>query len=295
MQHTLTSFPFLNPLFRNLTTRQLVVIGLIVPLLCTVVVGCFQWNAVSEMVNGRTVGRQLRNIQVDLGIFRYALSDAESSQFRYILTHNPDDLALYGKQLNEANTRFAELRKWTAAIPLQQKYLDQLEPLLQAKEQAANQSFALEQKGDHAGAMQIISSDTSRQNMRAIEDTVDQMETVQAQLILQRQFVYSHTLKVTAAASVAGLGVNLVCIAAVLLIIRRLQVVQSSVMRDALRELVNYENGQLSIEEYLSRRSAALSAHGQAQIEAEKLLSQIERRQSHRATQRVPTIPAPPK
>jgi CHASE3 domain sensor protein len=282
-------------LFRNLTPRQLVVIGLIVPFICTVIVGWFQWHAVSEMVNGRVIGRQLRNTQVDLGVFRYALSDAESCQFRYILSHDSDELTLYSKLLDQATDRFAKLRAETAEIPLQQQALDKIEPLLKAKEAAADQSFALEQKGDHAGAMQIISSDTSRQNMHSIEDTVDSMTFIQAQLVLQRQFASSHMLKVTALASVAGLVVNLVCIATVLLLIRRLQQTQSTVIRDALRELVNYEDGNLTIEEYLSRRAAALSAHGQAQIEAEKLLSQLERRKPHRATQRVPTNPAPPR
>ncbi len=265
------------------------------PLLCTLVIGWLQWHAVIEMVNGRIIGRQLRSGQVALGVFRYSLSDAESCQFRYILTHDPEDLALYGKLIDQTAAQFTQLRQLTAGNDLQQKNLDLIEPLLKTKEAAADQSFALEQKGDHAGAMQIITSDSSRQIMLNIEKVLEDMQSVQVQLILQRQYAYSATLKMTAAASVAGLAINLACIAAILLFMRRLQHLQSAVTLDALRELVNYEDGKLSIEEYLSRRAAALSVHGHAQIEAEKLLSQIERRKSHRATQRVPTTPAPPR
>lgn len=285
----------MNALIRNLTTRQLVVIGLIVPLLCTLVVGWFQWHAVMEMVNGRAIGRQLRETQIDLGIFRYSLSDAESAQFRYILTHNPGDLALYRKLIVQTNNQFGQLRTLTAGNDLQQKYLDQINLLLKVKEANAGRSFTLEDSGNHPAALQFISSDDFRQRMLSIEALIESTQFVQTQLVLQRQFAYSHTLKVTAAASVAGLAINLVCICAVLLFIRRLQQLQSSVTRDALRELVNYEDGKLTIEEYLSRRAAALSAHGQAQIEAEKLLSQLERRKTRAATQRVPTNPAPPK
>jgi CHASE3 domain sensor protein len=281
-------------LFRNLTTRQLVVIGLIVPFICTVIVGWFQWHSVSEMVNGRVVGRQLRNVQVDLGIFRYSLSDAESCQFRYILNHDVDDMTLYRKLIGQSNDTFASLRA-TASNDIQQKFLDQIEPLLRSKEENADKSFADEDGGNHAAALQLISSDEFRQRMLSIESLVEQMQYVQGQLVLQRQFVYSHTLKATALASVAGLAVNLVCIASVLLLIRRMQSLQSTVIRDALRELVNFEEGKLTIEEYLSRRAAALSAHGQAQIEAEKLISQLERRKNHRATTRVPTDPAQPR
>jgi CHASE3 domain sensor protein len=278
-----------NSLFRNLTTRQLVVIGLIVPFICTVIVGWFQWHSVAETINGRTVGRQLRNVQVDLGIFRYSLSDAESCQFRYILNHGADDMALYRKLIAQSNDTFTRLRTQTASSDIQQKYLDQIEPLLRIKETNADKSFADEDGGNHASALQLVSSDEFRQRMLGIEALVENMQYVQGQLVLQRQFIYSHTLKVTAFASVCGLAVNLVCIASVLLLIRRMQSLQSTVIRDALRELVNFEEGKLTIEEYLSRRAAALSAHGQAQIEAEKLISQLERRKNHRATQRVPS------
>jgi CHASE3 domain sensor protein len=278
-----------NFLFRNLTTRQLVVIGLIVPFICTVIVGWLQWHAITEMVNGRTIGRQLRNVQVDLGIFRYSLSDAESCQFRYILTHDADDMALYRKLIGQCNDTFTRLRTQTASNDFQQKFLDQIEPLLRSKEANADKSFSNEDGGNHAAALQLISSDDFRQRMLQIESLVENMQSVQAQLVILRQYAYAHTLKVTALASVAGLGVNLVCIAAVLLLIRRMQSLQSTVIRDALRELVNFEEGKLTIEEYLSRRASALSAHGHAQIEAEKLISQLERRKNHRATQRVPT------
>ena len=281
--------------FRNLTTPQLVVIGLVVPFICTLIVGWFQWHAVSEMVNGRTIGRQLRNVQVELGIFRYSLSDAESCQFRYILTHDPDDLALYHKLIAQCDDTFTQLRAQTADNDIQQKFLDQIEPLLREKEANGEKSFSDEASNNHPAALQRISSDDFRQRMLEIESLVESMQGVQAQLVVQRQYAYSRTLKVTALASVAGLAVNLICIASVLLLIRRMQSLQSTVIRDALRELVNFEEGRLTIEEYLSRRSAALSTHGQAQIEAEKLISQLERRKTHRATQRVPTDQVPPK
>jgi len=153
----------------------------------------------------------------------------------------------------------------------------------------------LEQSGNHAGALQIISSDAGRQNMLEIESAVDNMQKVASELVLERQNASSHTLKVTCAVSVAGLAVNLACIAGILLLIRRLQQSQASVTLDALREMIHYEDGSMSIEEYLRRRSEALATHGKAQIEAEKLLSQIERRKARAATQRVRPIESPPR
>jgi CHASE3 domain sensor protein len=270
------------------------VIGLIVPFVCTLLVGCLQWQAVTVMINGRTLGRQYRNTQVALGVFRYSLSDAESAQFRYILTHTPGDIDRYRRLITQANDQFQLLRSLTAGNDLQASYLGQIEPLLKVKEANAELSFNRENAGDHAGALQIISSDDCRQRMLTIETAVDGMEAVAAQFVLQRQSISTRNLNVTAAASVCGLAINLVCIASILLLIRRLQRVQSTVTLDALREMINYEDGKLTIEEYLSRRATALSAHGKAQIEAERLIGQLERRKARRATVRVTPVQAPP-
>lgn len=279
----------MSPFFRNLTTRQLVIIGLVVPLLCTILIGWLQWRVVRDMKDGRTVARQIRAAQVALGVFRYSLSDAESCQFRFILTHNPDDIALYRKLVAQAKLQFDLLRKLSAANETQQGYLDQIEPLLKTKLTMADQSFTLEQNGDHSGAMQIISSDAGRQNMLAIERALEDMQAVEAQLVVDRQNIFSHNLNVATKVSAAGLLVNLGCIAAILLLIRRLQDVQSQVTLDAMREMIHLQDGTLTIEEYLRHRAEALTTHGKAQIEAEKLISQLERRRARHATERVPT------
>jgi CHASE3 domain sensor protein len=281
----------LNALIRKLTARRLVVIGILVPLICAILIGFLQWRSVDDLKHVRLKGLQIRTSQLTLGVFRYSLSDAESCQFRYILTHTPSDLDLYRKLIAQADDQFAQLRQLTADNPTQQKFLDQVEPLLKAKEATTEQSLIMEQTGNHAGALQIISSDASRQNMLDIERNLEDMQAVAGQLLFYQQNAFSRNIKITSAVSIAGLLVNLGCIAAILLLIRRLQAVQTDVTLDALKEMLKYEDGTLTIEEYLRRRAEALAAHGQAQIEAEKLLSQLERRKVRNATQRVRTTP----
>jgi CHASE3 domain sensor protein len=283
-----------NVLFRNLSTRQLVLIGLIVPLICTMLISWLQWQTINGISKGRSIGRQIRSVQVALGVFRYSLSDAESGQFRYVLTHTPGDLNLCRSLMAKANEQFALLRQLTAGNDYQQKVLDQIEPLLKTKTAVTENSLQLEQSGNHAAALQIISSDDSRQNMLQIEGAVENLQLISEQQVFIRQSVSSHSLKVSGALSVAGLGVNLACIFAILLLIRRLHALQSTVTLDALKEKLSYDSGKLSIEEYLRRRAEALSVHGKAQIEAEKLLSQLGSRQPGRATERVPTVEKPP-
>ncbi len=283
----------MKSLYRHLTPRQLVAIGLIVPLCCALVIGWLQWRSLSDVMAGRELGRQIRSAQLALGTFRYSLSDAESCQFRYILTHNPADLDLYHKLIAQATDQFSSLRTLTANNVYQQQYLDQIAPLLKTKLDTTDQSFTLEQSGDHAGAMQILGSDSARQNMLEIEHGVENMQAVELTILGARQFASAHNLKVSSTLSVASMALSLGCIIAVLFLLRRMQTLQSNVTREALAEMMGYEDGTLTIEEYLRRRAEALATHGKAQIEAEKMLSQLERRKARSATQRVRPVETP--
>ena len=265
------------------------IIGVAVPLLCTLLIGWLQWHVVSDMLKSRDIGRRIRDVQLALGVFRYSLSDAESCQFRYILTHNDANLSLYRSLMVDAKNQFTNLRMLTADDALQQNNLDQMEPLVKAKEQAAEQSLSMEQGGNHAGALQIVSAETNRQNMLDIESVVENMQKVEFETLRARQNIYSHNLKITSALSVASMAISLGCIVLILSVLRRLARAQTVVTLEALREMIKYQDGKMTIEEYLQRRHEALSTHGEAQIEAEKILSQLERSKRRSATQRVST------
>jgi hypothetical protein len=201
-------------------------------------------------------------------------------------------VGLYHTLMEEAQGEFLNLRKLTTDSDLQQKCLDQIEPLLKAKEQMTDQSLMMEQSGNHAGALQIVSAEESRQNMLDIEALVENMQKVESEILRARQAIYSHKFKVASALSVGSMAISLGCIVVILSLLRRLARSQSAVTLDALREMIKFEDGKMSIEEYLRRRHQALAQYGEAQIEAEKLLSQLERGKRRSATQRVQTVPA---
>ncbi len=277
----------MNSLIRHISTKQLVIIGLAVPILCTIMIGWLQWHVVTDMLTSRDLGRAIRKAQLALGEFRYSLSDAESCQFRYILTHNEANVDLYQKLIEEAKSQFAALRSLTADNEIQQKFLDQIEPRLKTKCDLADQSLAMERSGNHAGALEIITSEAGRQNMLEIEAAVENMQKVEVEILTARQNIYSHNLKVSSSLSVASMAVSLGCIGAILLLLRRLARVQTEVTLGALTERLKYEDGKLTIEEYLRQRHQALATHGAAQIEAERLLGKLGQRGPRSATGRV--------
>jgi CHASE3 domain sensor protein len=283
----------MNSIFRHFSTKQLVLVGLAIPLLCTLLIGWLQYKAVTDMNDTRGAMRHIRAGQIALATFRYALSDAESCQFRYILTHNDANLSLYHTLMAQATDQFEVMREMSTENDYLRQFFSQLEPLVKAKEEATDQSLAMEQSGNHAGALQIVSAEDSRQNMLDIEAGVDNMQKVELEMLRATQGAFAHNFKVATALSVASTAVSLGCIACILLLLRRLARLQSEVTLGAVSEMIKYQDGTLTIEEYLRRRNLALSVHGEAQIEAEKLLGQIERRKPRTATTRVRLSPGP--
>ncbi len=123
------------------------------------------------MLTTRGIARQSRTVQLALGIFRYSLSDAESCQFRYILTQNPADIELYNKLIADALEQLKQIRALTAKIFPFSKNFSTRSILCSAEARCASpsQSLALEQKRRPLRErLKIASSEASRANMLAI-------------------------------------------------------------------------------------------------------------------------------
>jgi len=276
-----------NFLYRNLTAKQLVLIGTAIPLLCILLIVWLQWQAVTDMLQTRVLARHSHTVIGTLSNFRSSLSDAESCQLRYVLTHKDLNVAPYQKFLTEATDDFQQLRSLTADNALQQKYLDDIEPLMRKKTDIMSQTLALEQSGKHADALQLVSTQEDGSIMLTIENNIDEMQSIEAQVLFQRQTFYQRNFKIATVASFLGVLLCFCFFVAILVLLRRLSQLQSSVTLRALTEMIEYEGGQLTIEEYLNRRHEALQTHGQAQIEAERLLGLLEKKKLRAAAQRV--------
>lgn len=276
----------MNFLYRNLTPRQLIALGLVIPLLSLLLIGWLQWQSVSDMLQTRQITRDSRAAQLALGTFRYSLSDAESCQFRVILANNDAaNLTLYHHYLEAATEQLNIIRSLTANNPLQQKSLASIEQPLRGKVRVMESCLAMEQSGDHAGALKLAADKEGGENMIFIEKVIEDMQAVQTQVLLQGQNHYQHDFKLNALLSLLGAGLSLCFIIGIMLLLRRLAHLQSTVTLAALTEMIEYEGGDITIEEYLKRRHEALSRHGQAQIEAERILGLLEKRKNKPVSQ----------
>jgi CHASE3 domain sensor protein len=258
--------------------KQLVVIGLVVPLLCTLTLGWLQWDSVQDMLRTREMVRHIRAVQLALATFRYSLSDAESCQFRYILTHDDANLQLYRKLIAQAEEQLSTVRTLTKAQSDQQASLAELGPLLSDKEEDADHSFSNEQLNNHDAAMKLISSPESRDNMLHIESIVEQMQAVESRVLQDGQNRYTRNFTWASSLSLLSMALCLLCVGGIVLLLRRLSEMQSLVTLSAVSQMIEYEGGMITIEEYVKRRQMALATHGAAQIEAERLLGKLEHR-----------------
>lgn len=267
----------MNYLYRNISPRQLLLLGVIVPLVLTSLVGWLICKSVDDMLSSRVLARHSRQVQAALADFSLALVRAESAQRGYILTHNEAYLEPYHKAIDSAFVQYKILRLLTADNALQQQQLDTLEPLLNAKARLMSQNISMEISGDHAGAVQLVVTDVGRKTMVDIMAAVDFMKTVEVNVLFQRQSMYQHNFKLNTLATGMDMVFILVFMIIILWLIRKLQRLQEAVTFCALTEMIEYEGGLLTIEEYLRRRKDALAKHGLAQIEAERLLGMLDK------------------
>jgi CHASE3 domain sensor protein len=175
---------------RHLSTRWVAVLGLSISLLVTLLVAWSQWQTVTDMLNTRDWVRHTRAVQSALEYFRYCISTAESNQRGYLLTHNEVYLNNYRKSLALDSEQFNLLRKLLADDPDQKTNLDRLEGFLNEKFRVMAQSIALEQNGDHAGALAVVNNGNGNTSMDGIIATVQTMQDGESNFIQQHQDIY---------------------------------------------------------------------------------------------------------
>lgn len=267
----------MNFLYRHLTPRQLLVLGVIVPLIFTTVIGWLIYKSVNDMLYSRDWARHSRSVQFALADFNCSLVTAESDQRGYLLSHNEVFLEPYHKAIDSTFAQFKILRSLTADNALQQHQLDIIEPLLNTKGRMMAQTISLEAGGDHVGALQLVNTDIGRKSMADIVSSIDYMKLVEGALLFQRQSLYQHNFKLNNLLAVVTLLFCIGFITTILLMLRQLQRLQSVVTLCALTEMIEYEGGLLTVEEYLKRRQEALTNYGLAQVEAERILGMLDK------------------
>ena len=262
---------------RFFSTRRLVISGLSVPIFLLAIAGWFHWRSLGDFQSARDRVARSHAVQRHLDAFFSSMKDAETGQRGFLLTHADDYLKPYLDALAVAPAELEVLKGLTADNPEQGKNLSRLGAMMADKFSEMGQTLALVRGGNPNDAIRLVREDTGQKIMEEIRETVAQMHGVERQLYVQREEAYQREIVFNSRLSFLLIVLGLVFIAAIFLLLHRLERLQSLVTICAWSHMIQYEGQWLSIEDYLKRRFKVSISHGISTSEAQKLLLNIKR------------------
>ncbi len=132
---------------------------------------------VSHTFEVRQVARDLMN----------AIQEAESGQRGYLLTQEERYLAPFEQNIASLPVVLESLRSLTAESPGQIALLDEIEPILRAKQEELQTTVALAQDGRRAEALAIVGADVGENLMGALRARLDEFSRVELAQLQERQ------------------------------------------------------------------------------------------------------------
>ena len=262
--------------FKQFTARQLSIVGISVPILLLLIVGWLQWESVRDYRAAREWVSHTRIVMLQLESLLSCVNDAETGQRGYLLTHKESYLEPYNNALNSKSDELQTLRQLTSDNPIQQKNLDDLEPLVNAKFNELAQTVALEKNSDHDGALKIVMSDVGKNTMDQIRAMISSMHATERGLLQQREETYQAIAQRNSMLSSLLTIIGVSFIICIFWLLRRSERMDEMVKICAWSKLIEYEGQWLSIEDYLTRRFNSQITHGISDVEAKKMLMLIE-------------------
>jgi CHASE3 domain sensor protein len=262
----------------RLSIRQLVILGLSMPILLTGIVGWLQWESARNFRCAQDWVDHSYIVQLNLEAFLSSLKDAETGQRGYLLTHRASYREPYQSALMLAPEQLQILQGLVAQNDesQQQKDLAALGPLMEDKLKELGQTIVLEQNGDHAGALQIVLTDAGKETMDHIREIVGRMQENETILLNQRKEAYRQQAVINSWISNALVLLGLLFVVAIFFLLRRLENLQTMVTICAWSKMIAHEGQWLSIEEYLAQGLHMRVTHGISKVEAARMLKLLE-------------------
>lgn len=207
-----------------------------------------------------------RQVKNSLNLVVLQLTEAETGQRGYLLTQNRRYLDQYQVVARQIALELEKLRQLTTDNPLQQRRIDNLQPLVDAKLSEMQETINLRQTKGYEAARSIVLSERGKLLFDSIKQITNDMEATEDSLLAQRTVREQQIAQVTTIIILLGsvLAAILVALAAFTLnrdIGKRLQV------EEELRNL----NDQL--EERVKQRTEQLESVNRAKDEFLSILS----------------------
>ena len=206
-----------------------------------------------------------------------SLVDAETGQRGFLLTRRDLYLEPYLAGRARVDQQVNDLRVLTADNPSQQQRLEELQPLIRERLGLIDETIALERRGEHDAALEIVNSDRGKNSMDRIRGLVRVMGDEAQRLLWLRRQEASRQADRTSLLLFALLGASAACGGLVFYLVQRLMKVEPVVNMCAYSRTIEYDGEWLSFEEYLRRRFNIATSHSMSPAEFERLRAGIRR------------------
>ncbi|HEX3759100.1 MAG TPA: response regulator, partial [Kofleriaceae bacterium] len=160
--------------------------ALVAALIAVVVITALTYRALAERSDAASAVHHTNDVEDHLHRFLSGLKDAETGQRGFLLTGEDSYLEPYQLALGDITVELATLRRMTLDNSAQQRRLDMIEPLVDAKLAELRQTIDRRRAGDPAGALSMVRSDRGRVVMDRLRQNIDAMVAAEAALLAQR-------------------------------------------------------------------------------------------------------------
>lgn len=157
-------------------SRSIVRITLLLSVIALAMAGILSFHAVRVLNAASETLVHTKDVSLALEQTLSVIRDAETGQRGYVLTGRADYLQPYEEASATLTRKFDLLRSLLAFDPAASVRLADLSSLAQAKMTELSETIALEQKGNHAGAIAVVMSGRGKATMDAIRGEIEAMQ-----------------------------------------------------------------------------------------------------------------------
>lgn len=199
-------------MFSNLTFGKRLALGKCLTALVVLAVGLAGYYSAHRLIENDKRVNQTHQIRRELGDLLSTLKDAETGQRGFVITGSEAFLAPYQSALGQLKTITEHLRTLLADNPDQQRRLDKLIPLMQAKLAELQRTIDMRRKEGFDPTMKVVATGEGKEIMDSIRQIAGEMDQHEQDQLVTRSAAAEATADFTKAVILYGSLIGLVLI-----------------------------------------------------------------------------------
>lgn len=168
---------------RNWTFGRILSVGYALAGLVLLLVAAVGYQSTASLIDNDDRVNHTHLVRRELADLISQITDAETGQRGYVITGNETYLATYQSSLPRIGNTYNDVRKLTSDNPDQQRRLQTLSPLIDAKLTELQRIVDLRKTGGMDAAVSAISSNTGKNLMDQVRSVVGDADRAEAELL----------------------------------------------------------------------------------------------------------------